>query len=70
MLDENKTMSIAIRPLVLRITEAQRRNAITFLRRAPLKGEEAQALVEIMHLFVNAKPEPRTEPPSAEPLQP
>jgi hypothetical protein len=48
-------------PVCARFTEAQRRNAISLLKRVPIKGEEAKALVEIMDILLKAAPDPNPQ---------
>jgi len=47
-------------PIAIPFTDQQRRNAIAFLKRVPLKGDEAAALVELIHLL--QKPAPIAQP--------
>jgi hypothetical protein len=62
---ENKP-SLSMRLFTIQATPKQRLNAIGFLRRVPLKGDEAKALVEVMNLFINAEqaadPEAQPQP--------
>jgi len=58
--------------LTVRLTPAQRGNLLTFLERTRLEGREAAALLELRHLFQNAKPEsapvePKNQPAPSEP---
>ena len=39
----------------VRLTQRQRDNAVAFLKRVPLKGEEAQALVEVINALSNPR---------------
>jgi hypothetical protein len=50
--------------ITIKLNEAQRRNLVAFLRRVPLKGEEAQALVEILSQITSARPEQPGKPSS------
>jgi hypothetical protein len=47
-----------------KLTQSQRQNLLLFLKRTPLKGEEAQALVEIVNAITAATPE---TPPAIKP---
>jgi len=55
----NNTLS---NPVCARFTEAQRRNAISLLKRVPIKGDEAKALVEIMDILIKAQASPSATP--------
>jgi len=51
----NATLKTPPPIVTVTLTENQRRNAVAFLRRVPLKGEEARALVEVMDVIAGGE---------------
>jgi hypothetical protein len=47
-----------MKAIQITMTEQQRHHTIALLKRTPIKGEEALIVVELMNLFLNAKPAP------------
>jgi succinyl-CoA synthetase beta subunit len=52
------------------MTDTQRKNAIELLKRTPLKGNEAHALVEILNLLYSATAESQVAMTASNPVDP